>query len=249
MKLSVDNSQRLTTGISFILEFYKVLMGTCLLLFVPQDCNGTVCSLHDNLTNDDTLHIAAKSFNLITFLSIMYYYYIELRRENWSITYLDIDHNKTHNNLDNEIESYPDFKLALHMINKKFLKAIRLSSILVVINFAISFAAIQQISLTQSGINAFISFILLIGMKMKHSHFIASKSVKKERVYSAYMKLPQIYNTIDQDFTNNKNKDTIIEIPDENNEQTQTTEQTEQTEQTEEVVDYNEVSIQEKKEN
>lgn len=115
MKLNSDNKQRLTAGISFILEFYKMIMGTFLVAIIPQDCHGMVCSVTDNIFNNNLLYIFANSFNLISFITLLYF-------------------------------------------------------------------------------------------------GIAQKSVKKDRIYSAYMKLPEIYNTIDVDHANivdneNNNKD------------------------------------------
>ena len=39
MKLSVDSKQRVTTTCLMFLEFYKILMATFLVLFVPQKCD------------------------------------------------------------------------------------------------------------------------------------------------------------------------------------------------------------------
>ena len=49
MHLTTDNKQRLKVSFSFLLEFYKVVMGTFLTIFVPQNCGENACSLYDNI--------------------------------------------------------------------------------------------------------------------------------------------------------------------------------------------------------
>ena len=48
MKLSVDSKQRVTTTCLMFLEFYKILMATFLVLFVPQKCDEEVCTITQN---------------------------------------------------------------------------------------------------------------------------------------------------------------------------------------------------------
>ena len=48
MKLDVDSKQRLMTTCYMFLEFYKIIMGTFLVVFVPQKCGDEICSMTDN---------------------------------------------------------------------------------------------------------------------------------------------------------------------------------------------------------
>ena len=49
--MDVDTKERLKIIMIFLLQSYKVAMGSMLVLFVPQECgNNSVCSLNDNLT-------------------------------------------------------------------------------------------------------------------------------------------------------------------------------------------------------
>ena len=49
MKVDVDTKERMKTIFIFLLQSYKVLMGSMLVLFVPQSCGDSVCSITDNL--------------------------------------------------------------------------------------------------------------------------------------------------------------------------------------------------------
>ena len=81
MKLSVDSKQRLMTGFLFLLEFYKVLMGTFLGAFVPLKCADKICSVRDNITSDDPYHVITNIYNTVSFILVIAFYYVEIKRE------------------------------------------------------------------------------------------------------------------------------------------------------------------------
>ena len=110
MKVNIDTMQRIKGGGIFMLEFYKILMGTFLTIFVPRDCGSRVCTLTDNYKDDEIFHRCVFILNCVSFFTVMVLYYSEIKRENWCITYLDIDENKSLENLDTEIERYPEIK-------------------------------------------------------------------------------------------------------------------------------------------
>mgnify|MGYP006261320123 FL=1 len=56
MKLDVDTKERIKVLLIFLLQSYKVAMGSMLVLFVPQLCDDGVCSITDNLNKEDALH-------------------------------------------------------------------------------------------------------------------------------------------------------------------------------------------------
>ena len=200
MKLSVDSKQRVTTTCLMFLEFYKILMATFLVLFVPQKCDEEVCTITQNYYKRDPVHFAALLSNFITFVSVLYFYYVELKRENWCIKYLDIDLTKPNNYLDDEIESYPEYKKQMNQLNKKYLKSMYVSSTLLVVNFGISGTAIGFDYVGTNTITTMVSFLLLISSKLYSAYVTGTDSVKKERALSAYMKTAKTYNTVDEDF-------------------------------------------------
>ena len=200
MKLSVDSKQRVTTTCLMFLEFYKILMATFLVLFVPQKCENEVCTITENFFKRDPVHLAALISNFTTFVSVLYFYYIEMKRENWCIKYLDIDLTKPNNYLDDEIEAYPKYKKQMNQLNKSYLKSMYASSTLLIINFGISGTAIGFDYVGTNTITTMVSFFLLISSKLYSAYVTGTDSVKKERALSAYMKTAKTYNTIDEDF-------------------------------------------------
>lgn len=138
MKLDVDSKQRITTAFYMLLEFYKIIMGTFLVVFVPQQCGDQLCTATENFMATESLRVGANACNFVTFASIGTLYFIELKRENWCIKYLDIDEEKSNTNLDDEIEMYPAFKKQMNKLNNQYIKAVYVSLFLMIVNFVVS---------------------------------------------------------------------------------------------------------------
>ena len=87
-----DTQQKLNVALTLVLEVYRVLMGAMLVLFVPQNCNGQICSLSDNFDRDDGgVTKAAFGLNMLTVISFLVLYKIEVSRENRMIDYLNVN--------------------------------------------------------------------------------------------------------------------------------------------------------------
>ena len=88
-----DNSQKMAVTVAVILEMYRVMVSSLLVLFVPQKCDDHVCSMSENMVWMDSLYNSGLVVNFITMSSFILMYYYELKRENKLITYLEV--NKT----------------------------------------------------------------------------------------------------------------------------------------------------------
>lgn len=94
-----DNKQKMNILFMFIFELYRVIMGALLIIFVPQDCDGEICSLSANFNRDDNgLTKIGFSFNIITLSSFIILYIFELNRENKMIKYLHVNPEKSRDN-------------------------------------------------------------------------------------------------------------------------------------------------------
>lgn len=194
MKLNTDSKQRIKSIFLFMIEFYKIVIGCYLIVFVPNNCGGIKCILQDDIHN----YIGITT-NTISFLSFLLLYYIETCRENWCITNLDIDYNIQNNNLDNEIENYPKIKKELFEINSKYKNYTEICIVSQIINIITSTIIIIERWNGMSSLNPFISYILLIILKLYNSCIISTNSIKNELVYSSYLVKNEIYNIIDKD--------------------------------------------------
>ena len=81
MKIDVDIKERLKITFLFFLQSYKVIMGSLLVVFVPQECNDHVCSVYENFTNSSTFHNVCLSFNYLSALLFLICYIVELKRD------------------------------------------------------------------------------------------------------------------------------------------------------------------------
>ena len=200
MKLTVDNKQRIKTTLLFILEFYKILMGTFLIAFVPQSCGEEVCSISQNIRDGDLLHHIANGFNLLTFLFVLNFYKTEIQRENWCITYLDIDETKPNDYLDDQIERYPEIKQKMLKLNKSYLRDIYLALGFLITNFVLSGVSIGYNYVGTNTVTSIVSFLLLVTMKITSALNVGKESVNDDHALSSYLRTNKTYNVIDKDF-------------------------------------------------
>ena len=85
---SQDFSQKVGVIPTVLFELYKVMVSSFLILFVPQNCDGHVCTLSENLVTEDNLYTSGLVINFITMFSFLIFYVCEILRENKLITYL-----------------------------------------------------------------------------------------------------------------------------------------------------------------
>lgn len=209
MKISADTQQRFLTACLFLLEVYRITMGTCLSLFVPRLCDDNTCSLLESLEQNTALHRIAQTTNVISFLLFALYYGVELQRENWCIKYLDMDNTRTANHLDTEIEAYPVIKQQMRTLNTRYKQVVIVCVVSQVINIGVSTADIAMAWAGFSSLTPLVSYVLLICVKLYMSYGISVASMKDERALSAYMRSPRIFNTIDAD---HKHKDKEVPV-------------------------------------
>ena len=86
-----DNKQKIGMYIAFIMEFYRVLMGSFLMLFVPQKCDNEICGLFEKVVTGNPVIDTAFAINIAVFSLFMAMYYTELTRENKMINYLHVN--------------------------------------------------------------------------------------------------------------------------------------------------------------
>jgi hypothetical protein len=86
-----DTSQKMAVSVAVVIEMYRVMVSSLLVLFVPQKCDDHVCSMHENMVWMDSLYNSGLVVNFITMASFILMYYYELKRENKLITYLEVN--------------------------------------------------------------------------------------------------------------------------------------------------------------
>ena len=197
---SQDFNQKLNVAITLILEIYRVLMGAFLIVFVPQKCEDTICSASQNVNRDDKLTKAAFSFNVITAFSFLALYFIEVKRENKLINYMEVNKFTASDN-----DSVEKALEKLSVVKKQkiwdydgyYQKCGYASTLSFTINAILSFIVVCQHYLDSKTMTVFFTNILLMGLKVADVFSIANTS--KNIFYSAYLKNRIQYNDVDPD--------------------------------------------------
>ncbi len=214
MKVDQDLKERLKIGALWIFQSYKVIMGSLLILFVPQKCEELVeysgstdgeydikiCSVSDNLhKTDDIFHNITLGFNFLCVGLFLITYGIELRRENWCVKNLDINHDYPDNHLDDIIDSKPVLKKELYKHNNRYFKITTVTSSVYMINLILSSIIIYTNYVGIQAVTSYISYVVLILLKIYNSLFISYTSLKKEKALSSYITEFSAFNVFDED--------------------------------------------------
>jgi hypothetical protein len=214
MKVSNDVKERLKIGALWVFQSYKVIMGSLLILFVPQKCeelveysgssNGeyetTICSVSDNLhKTDDTFHNITLGFNFLCVGLFLITYVVELRRENWCVKYLDINHDFPDNHLDDIIDQKPELKAELYKKNNRYFKITSVTSSVYMINLILSSIIIYDNYVGIQAVTSYTSYVALILLKIYNSLSISYSSLKGEKALSGYITEFSSFNVFDED--------------------------------------------------
>ena len=221
--ISQDFKQRIKVGAIFLLQIYKVTTGTLLSLFVPQACssddyldgssdsdNGSrICTLQENFDNADGYHKTVLYWNMFSMFTFFTYYLIELRREEWAIKYLDIDNDKPDNSLKEIIRQEPELDRRMDKLNLLYYRTLMFNCGTYGINLGLSAKLVKDGYHSSSTLSCFISFALLVLMKLYNSLEVAQQSVKNDKMTSAYMSEFVSFNVLDEDYVKAKLENTL----------------------------------------
>jgi hypothetical protein len=209
-----DFNQKIGVATTLVLELYKVLMGALLVIFVPQKCGTEICSVTQNIQRDDTLSRAALSFNIITALSFLALYFVEVKRENKMINYLEVNRFTP---VDNESVGEALEKLDVAKKQKiwdfdgYYQKCGYISTTAFTLNAILSFIVVYDNYLDSKTLTVFLTNILLMGLKV--ADVFSTVNTKKNVFYSAYLKNKVQYNDVDPDKVEEL-PDTLMETTD-----------------------------------
>ena len=205
-----DFMQRVNVASTLLFEIYRVLMGALLMVFVPQKCDDHVCSMNENINRDEILSKAAFGINIITLFSFLSMYFIETKRENKLINYLDVNRFTP---VDNESVGNALTKLSDDKKNKiwnydyYYQKSGLISTSIFGVNAVVSSIVIYNHYLDSKTITVYLTNLLFMGLKVMD--VFDTVNTKKNVFYSAYLKNKVQFNDVDPDkiIKNEKNND------------------------------------------
>ena len=193
-----DFNQKVAVAITVVLEMYRVLVSSFLVLFVPQKCDDHVCTLSENMVLENHLYSAGLVFNFITMASFLAMYTLEIKRENRLITYLEV--NKTvasdNNSVGLALEKLPEDKRdSIWHLDKYYMYSGRASIVIFIINTILSGFVVYEYYLDSQTTSTYITNILFMVTKLADVY--ANVNTEKNVFYSAYMKGKIQYNDVD----------------------------------------------------
>ena len=195
-----DFKQKTNVFVTLMLEIYRVLMGAFLIAFVPQKCGDTICTLGQNLGRTDNFSIIVVTMNGATFLVFLILYFIEVKRENKLITYLEVNRFTP---VDNEsvglaLENL-DIKKRNSLLNydKHYRNTGYVSTVSFVINTIFSIMNIYRHYYGSKTLTVLLTNVLFMGLKV--SDVFNTVNTKKNVFYSAYLTNKVQFNDVDPD--------------------------------------------------
>ena len=207
-----DFNQKINVFTTLILEIYRVLMGAFLVVFVPQKCDDNICSLSQNISRNDPISQTAVGLNAFTMLSFLILYFVEVKRENKLITYLEVNRFTP---VDNESVGTSLEKLAtdkkeqIWKYDGYYQKTGYLSTFAFVINAGLSSYVVYSHYLDNKTVTVYLTNLLFMGLKV--ADVFSTVNTKKNIFYSAYLKNKVQFNDVDPDkvidISNNSSQD------------------------------------------
>ena len=198
-----DFKQKVGMYLAFIMEFYRVLMGSFLLVFVPQKCGDNICGMFENVVTENPITNTAFAGNILMFTMFMLMYYCELSRENKMINYLHVNPELPR---DDEAVGEALIKLPVHKrgdiwrLDKMYQTSGRVATLGFVINLGLSGYVVFTHYLDNSAsktVTVFLTNALFMGMKLYDIKSITETD--KNIFLSAYLTRKIQYNDVDPD--------------------------------------------------
>jgi hypothetical protein len=195
-----DFTQKMSVYISFIFELYRVVMGSFLILFVPQKCGEDSCTIFEPVNAGVRLNDAAFGVNILTFCLFLGMYYAEIKRETQMITYLHVN---TEEPCDNDAVGEAlcklpeEKKLSILRWDKLYLRSGQFALVGFIANAVLSSIAIYDNFLDGKTTSSLITNILFMLLKIHETQSITNTD--QNIFYSAYLNERVQFNDVDPD--------------------------------------------------
>ena len=202
-----DFKQKVGMYTSFITEFYRAIMGSFLVLFVPQKCGEHICTLGDNISTGDNLTDTAFSFNIIVFVLFLHMYFAEICRETKMIDYLHINTELPRDNdaVGEALVRLPEDKRNIIWFwDKYYARSGQIAMLGYIVNMVLSGFVIFNNYLDDKTLTVFITNGLFMALKLNDTQ--TTTATDKNIFLSAYLTRRVQYNDVDPD--------KVVEIPD-----------------------------------
>ena len=209
-----DFKQKMGAYMAFVLEMYRVVMGTLLLVFVPQKCNDQLCTMSDVMSSEDQIYAGNVAINFVTFASFFIMYVVEISRENKMISYLDVNKEFPSDNdaVGEALLLLPEKKRKVILnLDGSYQNACYVAAFFYLLNSVYSGIVIYDNYFDSKTTTVFVTNLLFLAGKLADVYGLANTDTNI--FYSAYLKDKVQYNYADPDKV--KEEPSVVEIEEE----------------------------------
>jgi len=192
-----DFKQRINTSLLVIIELYRVMVSSLLILFISKNCTDHICSNNEKLVINNSIYTVGIIINFITLFSFIILYIIEIKRENQLITYLEVNIEKPCDNISvgNALTHLSNDKRKIIIFFDTIYQRVgQIVIIIFIINTILSGMIIYQYYFNYQIITTYITNILFMTTKMYD--ICTNVATETNIFYSAYLKSKIQYNDI-----------------------------------------------------
>ena len=198
-----ETYQRYNAITSILIELFRVITSSLMILFVPQKCGEDICTLQQTIEYNNGINGVGLIVNFITLGSFMILYWIEMWRENRLIKYLDVNPNMPTDPeyISNIMHILPEEKTNKILTSSKYYRYFTYFTIMVyIINACISGIIINRAYLSNQTYATFITYVLFMISKLTNAYTVVNTG--DNIYYSAYLKTNVQFNDIDRNYKN-----------------------------------------------
>lgn len=207
-----DFMQKFNVSISFVLELYRVLMGTMLVMFVPQKCGEQICGATENMFHSTSTYSANAGVNIATLVAFVYLYMVEMNRENTMIDYLEVNKEFASDNeaVGEALLLLPEKKRHKVLnLDHSYQTASYIALFCFLANTIFSGYSVYHNYLDSKTTSVFITNVLFLAGKLVDTNALAN--TEDNIFYSAYLKDRVQYNYADPDKISTDSR--VTEVP------------------------------------
>jgi hypothetical protein len=193
-----DTQQKLIAIASFLVELYRVLVSSLLILFVPQQCGDHICTYSENMESPHHLYSTGLVVNFITLGAFFTLYLIEIQRENMLINYLDVSKSKPSDNesVGEALKQLSPVRFRrIHMINRLYKLFGRVAFLLFILNTILSGLVVYEYGAGNQTTSTYVTNVMFMATKMIQIY--GTLTAEKNVFYSAYLSEKVQYNDVD----------------------------------------------------
>lgn len=193
-----DFQQKSNVYLTLVIELYRVLVGSLLIMFVPQKCGEEVCGMTELVNSKDSVDNATLAMNIFSLCAFCGLYFVEVKRENKLISYLEVDKTlPTDNDAVGEalIQLPVAKKESILYLDGLYQKVSYVALAAFLVNSGLSGYTVFNNYLDDKTFTVYLTNVLFMAFKLKEAYDISN--TKKNVFYSAYLTQPVQFNNVD----------------------------------------------------